>query len=169
MQNGDAAQAASELSQLMQQMSEMAADMNQLEALDEMLDQIAEAKEGMSDGGEGDMASEGMGMGEGDGMEGMPGYGLGRGRGRGDRPEEATDTQFYESRVAGKLQRGKAVVAGSTEGPNLAGVSREEAREAIISSMREQSDPLVDDQLPRDQREHTREYFKRFVPSFEEP
>jgi chromosome segregation ATPase len=168
MENGDAAQASSALDQLSKDLQQMQTELSELETLSEMLDDIAMARDGLSEeAGEG-MVSEGM-----QGMEGMqigyqPGYGLGQGQGRGDRPEEATDTQTYESRVGAKVQKGRAVLAGSADGPNVAGVSREQARELVLQSMQEQSDPLSDDQLPRDQLNHTREYFKRYVPGFKD-
>lgn len=164
LQNGDANQALSQLQKMAENLKQMQSDMDQLQTLDEMLDQLAACKGGLSEDGQPmDGLSFQPGMGQ--GMSQRPGQGLGRGRGFGERPEDATDTQTYESKVGAQLHRGQSVVTGVAGGPNIAGDARAATQEAILSSMREPSDPLTDQQLPRDQRDHAKEYFQRYLPN----
>lgn len=168
MSEGNGSEAASRLDELSQNLENMQQQLAQLQTLDEMLDQLAECKQGMCDG---------EGMSPGDSLmsdfnsspfaSNQPGSGLGEGQGYGERPEDATDTGLYDSQVAGKVQRGQSVVTGLADGPNLPGEAQVGVREAILSALRERTDPLTDEQIPRDQREHAKEYFQRFQPRSE--
>jgi hypothetical protein len=164
LQNGNAQNAAQALDQLAEQLQELQDQLEQLETLDEVLDQIAQAKDcmqcGKCDGG-GCEACMGQFMGQ-NGQKQGQGIGMGDGQGEGERPEERTDTGFYETQVRGELQRGEAVVTGSVSGPNRAGRSREDVKEQISSNLSEEADPLINVRLPRKQRQHTREYFESF-------
>jgi len=101
-------------------------------------------------------------MGQGFGkQDGMPGFGMGDGRGQGARPEERTDTNFYESQVRGNVQPGEAVRTGVAGGPNRAGQTLEAVKEQIRSSTSQDADPLIDVRLPRKERDHAREYLNR--------
>jgi tetratricopeptide (TPR) repeat protein len=164
LQNGDSAQAAQKLSELAENLQQMENQLEQLESLDEMLDQLSDAKGDMgdmqSDSQMGQMAQ--MGEGQSQMEDGIPGYGLNEGKGRGERPEEKTDTASYDSQAQSKINKGKAVMIGHADGPNIKGQTREEAKEAILNSTPEKSDPLTDAQLPRDQKDHTREYFEKY-------
>ncbi|GIW95993.1 MAG: hypothetical protein KatS3mg110_4034 [Pirellulaceae bacterium] len=163
LRQGDSRQAVAQLQQAAGQLARMQTDMETLQACEAMLDELeAMSEDWLSDSQM--AASQNMGFGGMDGQDDqVGGFGLGRGRGRGDRPEQATDTQSYESRVAGKLQRGKAVITGSTGGPNLPGESFESVKEAVQADFTQQTEPVEDIQLPRDQQEHTKEYFQKFV------
>jgi hypothetical protein len=142
----------------------MQAELAQLETLDEMLDQIADAKDSMNCEnckGMGCEMCRGMGQGQMGGMmDEMAGMGLGEGQGRGDRPEERTDTSTYDSQVREKPKPGEAVRVGDADGPNLAGASRVEESAPLTFSLAEDSDPLADQRLPKAQREHAKEYFE---------
>jgi hypothetical protein len=87
--------------------------------------------------------------------------GLGEGQGQGARPEERTDTDYYESQVRGEVQPGEAVRTGNADGPNRAGQTLEEVKEQLRSTTSQDADPLVDVRLPRKQRDHAREYLNR--------
>ena len=41
-------------------------------------------------------------------------------------------------------------------------MTREEIKEAIVGEYREDSNPLTDQRLPKDQLDHAKEYFDRF-------
>jgi hypothetical protein len=90
------------------------------------------------------------------------GYGMGDGQGSGDRPEQETETGEYLSRVRGKPQAGEAVRVGDATGPNKVGRSLEATRDEILSSLKNDADPLTDQRLPKEQQDHVREYYKRF-------
>jgi hypothetical protein len=163
MQNGDSQAAAGQMDQLAETLQDLQSQLDQLETLDEMLNEIAMAKEAMNCGqcnGEGCEACMGQMFGMGN-KQGGKGMGLGDGQGEGDRPEERTDTNFYESQVRGNVQPGEAVRTGSASGPNRAGQSLEDVKEQIRSSASEDADPLLDVRLPRKEREHAREYLNR--------
>jgi hypothetical protein len=164
MQQGDMQSAASQLGEMSKDLQQMQAELAQLETLDEMLDQIADAKDSMNCEnckGMGCEMCRGMGQGQMGGMmDEMAGMGLGEGQGRGDRPEERTDTSTYDSQVREKPKPGEAVRVGDADGPNLAGASRVEESAPLTFSLAEDSDPLADQRLPKAQREHAKEYFE---------
>jgi hypothetical protein len=162
LQDGQNAQAAAALDQLAQDLQVLQDAVDQLQTLDQIMDEIAMAKEAM-----GCEACDGLGcegcmggaLGWQDGM--MPGDGMGEGQGFGERPEEQTDTSFYESQVRGEVRAGGAVVTGTVGGPNRPGRSLVETREAIEGALSEDPDPLTELRLPKTERDHTRQYFER--------
>ena len=158
------ADAQDALKQMADQLQQMQNDAESMEALEGMQDQLAEAKcqcqggnstdgEGM----EGQLASGGAGKGK----EGQ-GNGMGEGQGFGERPEKKNETKFYDSKVAGKVKEGEAVIAGKVDGQNVSGTSKLSTREQIAASINRESDPQTDLRLQRAQREHTKEYFEKF-------
>ena len=90
------------------------------------------------------------------------GNGMGEGQGGGYRPEQETDTGVYESKVRGNTKAGEAVRLGDAIGPNKAGLSQESMKEEILSAVKNDSDPLSDQRLPKEQQDHVREYYKQF-------
>lgn len=169
LQQGDGKQAAQQLDQIAKQLEQMQREMKELEALDDVLQQLADAKNAMNcqecngqgcEQCQGGMKGRGRGEGEGEGEE--PGDGLGRGQGRGARPEEKTDTSSYESQVRSKVQKGEVVRAGFADGPNVAGKSKEQLKNEIGASLRGgEPEPLTNQRLPRNQRDHAKQYFER--------
>lgn len=164
LSNGDTQNAASQMNELAQQLQDMQDQLDELETLNEVMDEIAMCKDMMNCGmcnGEGCPGCMGQ-WGQGSNMEGQPGMGLGEGKGMGARPEERTDTNFYESQVRGKVQAGEAIRTGSASGPNRAGRSFEDVKQQIGSELSEDAEPLVDVRLPRKELEHSKEYFERY-------
>lgn len=164
LENGDGEAAAAQLDQMAQNLQELQTQADQLETLQQMLDQIAMAKRAMGCqecDGQGCGACLGQ-FGNGGGQGDQPGFGLGEGQGQGDRPEAKTDTAFYESRVKGEVQPGEAVRTGSAGGPNQPGQTLQEAKDQLQSSFSQEADPLIDLRLPKKEREHTRDYFRRY-------
>jgi hypothetical protein len=160
LESGDPESAADQLSELASELSEMQADMDELETLDQMMDEIAGAKQMMQEGdGDSDMLSQFGSMS--DEFSEMPGDGLGQGRGEGYRPEEKTETGEYIARQGARVRPGEAYRVGDAFGKNRAGKSQEDIKEQILSSIREESDPQTDQKLPKSQRKHVNEYFRR--------
>ncbi|TWU01552.1 hypothetical protein [Neorhodopirellula pilleata] len=160
MQQGDSQAAADALSEMSDELGDMQAAMSELEDLQSALDDLSQSKNQMgckSCNGDGCQNCMGNGQGEGD----KPGNGMGKGAGKGDRPEEETDTNAYDTQVRGDVKRGKAIIAGFADGPNRKGVTREEIQSVIEAAISEDSDPLEDQVLPREEREQTRQYFDR--------
>lgn len=164
LSKGDTQTAASQMNELAQQLQDMQDQLDELETLSEAMDEIAMCKDMMNCGmcnGEGCEGCMGQ-WGQGSGMGEQPGMGLGEGKGMGARPEEATDTNFYESQVRGKVKAGEAIRTGSAVGPNRSGRSFEDVKEQITSELSEDAEPLVDVRLPRKERDHAKEYFQRY-------
>ncbi|MDA9778405.1 hypothetical protein N9D38_08180 [Rubripirellula sp.] len=99
--------------------------------------------------------------GEGNQFGNGSGSGLGKGSGSGDRPESATETNTYQSRVQGDLTRGRAVISGIADGPNRKGISRETLQKSIEVSLQEKDSPTENQVLPRSEREHAMQYFNQ--------
>jgi len=160
LQNGDMKAAQSQLSEFADQLQQMKSEMAQLQSLDEIMDELAAAKEGM-DGeqsdGEGQFGELSSNMSDEFGM----GNGFSEGPGAGYRPEQETETGIYESKLRGNPRAGEAVRVGDAIGPNKAGLSQEEIKEEILSAVANDSDPLTDQRLPKEQQDHVREYYKR--------
>ena len=167
MKEGDANQAMEQLDKLAKEMEGMQEQLDQIENLDELLDQLADAKEAMKcQNCQGQGCAECEGNKDGDGkMKGKNnkdgGKGLGEGQGRGDRPEEQTDKKFYDTRVASDPKPGESVRIGDASGPNKAGKSLETVKQEIQAALAKEPDALEDVTLPRDQRENAKQYFDK--------
>jgi hypothetical protein len=164
--NGDAKEAADALAELGEDLDELKKQIAENENLEEMEQDLADAKEAMKCDecqGKGCKACDAKGKRNGKGDKGGEGTGdgLGEGRGQGNRPEEENDVKFYESRVKGNVKKGESVRIGEAGGPNVAGKSREEIKEAVISSLSREPDALQDGTLTREQREHAKQYFQK--------
>jgi hypothetical protein len=153
MGNGDKAGAAQALDSLQQDLAQMQMKADELVMLDMALDQIAECK--------GDCNGEGIGAGKGgDGKgKGKGDFATGSGKGEGRRDIAKDDVAFRESHVSQNIGKGKAVITGEADGPNMKGRVQQEIQEQIQASRREQSDPITRQRLPRSQRDHAKEYF----------
>jgi chemotaxis protein histidine kinase CheA len=170
MKQGNAQQAQQALDQLKQQMSELAQSQEEMQMLDRALDEIAQAKKSMTGEGDKEMnaGDEGedpnqLAMGKGGkSNRGKPGMGLGEGRGKGERPEVKGKTGFYDSKVNQKVGKGAAVVTDLVDGPNKKGEVTEEIKSAFENARHNDDDPLTGQRLPRDYRDHAKEYFDAF-------
>jgi len=167
-EGGDAQQAVQQLDQLSKDMQKMQAQLDQLENLQEILDQLADAKDAMNcekcNGagcaecqGDGDKDGKGKNKGKGKGK----GDGDSKGQGEGDRPEEQTDTSKYNTRVAADPKAGQSVRIGDAGGANKAGKTTESIKEEVQAAIAKPPDALEDVTLPRDQRENAKQYFEK--------
>jgi|688.fasta_scaffold00030_112 hypothetical protein len=134
-------EALQDISEVLQELSE---GDQQLQDLDQLLNELSECKSGMCKG-KGDQPGKGQGLGE--------------GKGQGDRPEEDSDVDFFQSQVRGQLQPGENVFSGKVGGQNRKGLSQVEVQQEITRELTEEPEPLDETPLPRNQREHTRDYF----------
>ena len=146
-------EAAEQMEDLAEQLEDMHQEMEELEDMEDMQQAIDDAKAEMNgqpcdcEGGE----------------EGEPGQGMGEGKGFGRRPKEANQTGNFKSRVRGKLQKGKIVIAGTADGENLTGRTTAEARQIINAEMNSKKETVENQLLPKSQREHTRQYFQSLL------
>ncbi len=156
MAKGDKQGAQDQLQKMASQLQKMSSENGEMQDLDQLMDSLSQSKSQMACskcGGMGCKACMGSKMGE------MPGQGLGEGRGSGDRPEEETDTDYFESRVRDKMKQGETVFGGKIGGENRKGSTTAEVQQAVLSSIAEEPEALDNQPLPKNQREHTREYF----------
>ena len=169
-EGGNPKEAMEKLDQLAQDLENMQEQLDQLENLNEVLDQLAEAKEAMKCA---NCQGEGCKECEGNGKDGKGGKGKGKGNGKGDfaegegqgeglRDEEKTDKSFYDTKVASDPKAGESVRIGDAGGKNKAGPSTESVKEAVRASLAKDPDALEDVTLPRDQREHAKQFFEKF-------
>ena len=163
-QQGDQQQAAEALQKMADQLEQMQQQANEAELLGDAMEMIEAAKGALADQQPGDqmvpLPGQGFGEGEGEG-ECPPGQGMGKGRGQGPRPDEKNDTSFRDTRVRQTPGKGASVFAGQVDGPNRKGNVTEAIKVDIASGVAEESDPLVDQRLPRGHREHVQQYFSQ--------
>ena len=88
--------------------------------------------------------------------------GMGPGQGMGDRPEEETGVRFYDDKVKQKIGEGRATLAGEADGPNIKGQVYAEIADQLEVARSESTDPLTEQQMPRQHQEQTKEYFNMF-------
>jgi hypothetical protein len=153
MAGGDKAGAAQALDGLQQDLAQMQMKADELQMLDIALDQIAECKGDCN--GEGDkigMPGNGKGKGKGD-------FARGGGQGEGKREIAKDDVSFRESHVSQNLGKGKALIVGEADGPNIRGRVQQEIQQQFEAAQRESPDTVTRQRLPRSQRDHAKEYF----------
>ena len=164
MQNGDKEGAAQAMSKIAEQLKQMKQENDEMEMLDQALDQIEMAKNGMNCNqcqGAGCEACNG-GMGANDKFNDKPGgQGMGAGRGSGPRPDEKNPTQFRDTRVRQKPGKGAATFGGFVDGPNVKGKTTAEMQEEELAAINsEPADPLTSQRLPRTRVEQAEQYFE---------
>lgn len=162
----DASASMEELAQRLDQMQKEASELKDLESTLGDIDQSKSAMRCQACSGSGCSQCSGSSMSSGqmasrqaNGSGTARGDGLGKGSGFGDRPETESETNTYQTQVQGKLTEGKSVIAGIADGPNRKGVSREDLKQAIKASLKEQGSPSENQVIPRAEREHARQYF----------
>ena len=147
---GEMKDAADALEDMADQLEQMKQELEEMEDLED-LEQIArQCQQGCNGDGEG----------EGQGEPGQKDFAKGKGPGGGERAKEEGEYGTFKSRVKGKMQRGQTVITGTADGNNISGRSVSEARELIRAEMSKDADPLENQQLPKAQREHARQYFE---------
>jgi hypothetical protein len=168
LKQGDADAARQQLDQLAQNLDTLQQQAAEDQMLGEALDQMQLAKDQMNCKecqGNGCEACQGPGgkvpgngrFGQGQG--GGQGNGIGNGRGRDLPPDKQPDTGVFDTRVRQKVGRGPARITDFVEGPNAKGQVQQEIRTQWQAVEGDSTDPLSDQPLPRDYREHTKKYF----------
>ena len=172
MKEGDKQSAAKALEEMKEQIGELSENQANADELEEMLEQFEEAKnasrcdqcqgEGCSEcqkGSKGSQGKKGQRGEKGKGKEKGNGDGMGEGRGEGDRDEEESEFNEYDAQVRDQIRKGETVNGGKVGGKNRKGVTREEARDAVLSSQPDEPDAIENIQLPKAQRDQLKEYF----------
>jgi hypothetical protein len=155
--------AAQDMQEMANDLQEMEDQLAELDALEQALDELEDAKNAMNCdkcNGKGCKACQGQGKGK---KDGPPGEGLGEGQGKGARPEEATDTKSYKAKERGKVDKGRSERIGDATGPNIAGRAKQATSDEVSASLSKDPDPIDETGLPRDQRNHSKEYFEKLL------
>jgi septal ring factor EnvC (AmiA/AmiB activator) len=170
VQNADGKKAADAMAKMAQQLAQMQKDMDQMKALDAMMDQMELAKDAMAckncngkgcEECQGNML--GMNGGKNDPLDpnGKPGRNpTGQGPGIGKRPEDRGATDTRETQVRQNSRRGSATFGGLVEGPNIKGDVAQSIKEEMATRAAEPADPLTSDRLPNSRREQAEQYFQ---------
>ncbi|MFN7734206.1 MAG: hypothetical protein ACK5OB_20080 [Pirellula sp.] len=170
LKEGNQAEAAAALEEMQSELEEMLGEQQASDELQEMLDQIDDAKSASKcqsckgagckecEGGNKD-GKDGKGKGKGKGKGEGKGDGEGEGQGVGDRDEKEADYKNYDAQVREEMRKGETVNGGKAGGKNRKGVSREETREAVLSSEPDRPDAIESIQLPKAQRDQVKEFF----------
>lgn len=170
LQAGQVGQASDAIDALADRFGEMSSELDEWQGLEETLQSLAQSKQSMrcescSGGGCSHCQPSAQEGGQEPGQRlsnsGQAGPGVGQGTSDLDGPEETPDASTYDSQVRGEPKGGPGITAGFVDGPNRKGVSREEVKSAVLNAVREQSDALENQTLPRIERDHAREYFDR--------
>ena len=165
MQQGNMQKAGDSLKQAQQQLQQMAQEMSEMQTLDEALADLQQAKDGMSQDGDGNQLGDGMNLSN--MLGGMPsdmqnGSGLNRGQGQGDRPEAPDRTSAYDTRVKMDLSKGKFQLKGYGEpGKQSSGRSVIEGSEIEAASSEATADALANQRIPRRLQTNVRDYFDK--------
>ena len=149
--------AAAEMAAMLEGLEAMAGTLDELGLLEDAMNDLAQARDQMN-------CRQCAGMGCGACQEGGDGTGdgIGTGRGFGEGPETEIESAFYDTQVRQRVGPGAAGVVG-VEGPNIRGRVEASIREQLdVVTGSDAPDPLTGQTIPRQQREHAREYFDRF-------
>lgn len=156
MQRGDPQAAAEAMRQMGEQLRRMQQEIDEMEMLDGAMDQIEMAKQAM--GCPECLGGFGGAPGQGD-AEGPPGQG--RGKGGGPRRDEQNPTSMRDSRVRQKPGAGNSVFGRQVDGPNVKGNVQQSLKQAMQPDAPADAQALDEQRLPRDRRDHAREYQRR--------
>ncbi|REK17531.1 MAG: hypothetical protein DWQ37_06095 [Planctomycetota bacterium] len=169
MENGDCQQAGECLNQLGDQLAGMQENLQEMQALDMALEEVADCKRAMACkecNGQGCGACQGgddwtKRFGELDPrmVQRGGGQGIGVGVGPGIGPETDPEGNFYDSDVKQQPGRGGAKVVGEADGPNRKGQVREEIQTEFSAAEQNGEDALSEQRLPHDYRDHAKTYF----------
>ena len=155
MQNGQLQDAADMLQQMQGDLSELQQQLDEMQMLDDAMEQLSQARDQMNCPQCGGMGCQAC-------QNDRPGMGMGAGQGRGDRPEAENATKFYDDNVKQKIGKGSATIAGEVEGPNIKGPVLQQIEEQLEAAKSESTDPLTEQQMPRQHQAQTKEYFDMY-------
>jgi tetratricopeptide (TPR) repeat protein len=156
MEKGDDPGAQKALEELQGELGEMAEDQEALEEMEAMLAELQDAKNSSNcaecnGGGCGKCQSDKLGK--------PTKNSKGEGKGQGEREEEETNTKNIDSQVREQPRKGETVLGPKVGGPNRKGTTKEEVRDAILSSTPDDPDAIENMMLPKAQRDQQRDYF----------
>jgi tetratricopeptide (TPR) repeat protein len=155
LREGKTGAACAALDSLRKQLAGLEKESRELQLLDDAMEQLGQAKEQMNCqhcGGAGCPFCQG---------EPRETDGGGLGRAWGTRPERRGYTSLYDSQVRQKLGPGSSTFSGWVEGPNVKGNVQQRIQQQIEAARQGAAEPITEEQMPREHRQHTQEYFDR--------
>ena len=84
----------------------------------------------------------------------------GKGKGQAEGDEIETKEDAYDSQIRDQMQKGENVYAGKAVGPNRKGISREQAKEFVLTAEPDDPNAVENIALPKAQRDQQKEYFE---------
>jgi len=166
LQQGQGQQAQEALAALASELGQLDKQMSELAMLDQALQQMMDAKNAMACNacnGAGCMACNGNSNGNNKNGKGAGlGKGIGRGQGGMGPKQDPLKTNNFDSQVRANPTQGPQVTTGEAEGPNLKGQVLQEIRSEFTEAAGDSADPLTNQRLPRNRREHAQNYFDAF-------
>ncbi|MFO0900681.1 MAG: hypothetical protein U0836_24900 [Pirellulales bacterium] len=163
LQQGQGQKAQEALAGLAKELAQLDKQMNELAMLDQALQQMMDAKNAMACmkcNGAGCQACQTGNM-KADGAA-MQGKGIGHGRGGIGPKQDPINGNAHDSQVRANPTQGPQVFTGEAEGPNLKGQVFETIRSEFSAAHGDSADPLTNQRLPRNRREHAQSYFDTF-------
>ena len=88
-------------------------------------------------------------------------HGNGEGPSEGFRPEEETDTSFFDTKASTKAGKGTADIVGRVDGPNRKGDLQTELMNQEKAIRTQPADPMTDLRMPKKYQKNAREYLDR--------
>jgi hypothetical protein len=163
--DGDGEGAAQAMAAMAAAMEGLQGQMSELAMLQDALDQIAMAKDAMACGvcnGQGCAECQGAGGQKGlsGGGDGGKEAGMGQGRSFADDPSLLENGSTFDSNVRQRQGIGRVIVTGMVDGPNSTEEVLDQIQAELISAERVEEDPLTAVEMPRDYREHAKEYME---------
>jgi methyl-accepting chemotaxis protein len=155
LREGKTGAACAAMESLRKRLAGMEKEAQELQLLDDAMEQLGQAKEQMNCQHCGGAGCEFC--------RGQPHEANGRGPGRawGTRPEQRGNTSLYDSQVRQKLGPGSSTFTGWVDGPNVKGNVQQQIQQQVEAARQGAVDPLTDQQMPREHRQHAQEYFDR--------
>ena len=130
-------------------LTQMQSDAETSEAMSMMMDELSQCKGGMCQG-----QTPGR-------MRNMSDMARGAGIGAGDREEAADKTGSRQTRIRGELHKGPAFITGRTKAGQFRGQTSAEIRTEVASAAQQAEEAVSRQKVPRDYKEHTRDYFEQ--------
>jgi hypothetical protein len=156
MEKGDKAEMQKALEELQGELGDLGDEQASLEEMEELAESLQDAKRGAACG---ECNGEGCGECNSKKRGKDTKNGKSEGPGGGDREEKENDTKLFDSQVREQMRKGETVFGGKVGGPNRKGTTKEETRDAILSSKADDPEAIENLALPKAQRDQQRDYF----------
>ena len=156
MEAGDEKTAQEALESLKEELGELAEDQESLQEMEDMMADLQNAKKST---GCNECNGAGCAKCKSDKEGKDKKNAKGEGKGAGEREEKEDGVKNFDSQVREQMRKGETTFGGKVGGPNRKGVTREQVRDAVLSSKPDDPDAIENMSLPKAQRDQQRDYF----------